>query len=573
MRKIAIRTLASVAGLLLLGLVLILVIDFGIFQTRIEKIASESLGREISFDDGLHIHLFPKPKVRAAGVRVSNPDWAAADDFIHADKLYLEFDFWSAVSPPFQIVNLNIEGLSLDIQTQEDGSGNWPTGSASSPEDETGSGELRDSLLLGNVAISDLRMTYRDSALPEETMDVVGDLNVQQVTAGKIKGDFAAAVDGPALAGQLAVLGGGSLKVQSNFTLHLQKDELDLELDALELVVGASDLSGKMAFSVAGNIVVAAELSSETIALVESNSEEDAAPAEGLVFSENADLFDAVRDFPAEISLDLHVGEVRKAGVTNASDINVLVHLRPGELTIEPLLANINGGSVTGSYAMASTSDAGSMALELNARGVKTAASPDAAGDGSGEPPVDLSIAITGSGRTPHAVAASANGSISIDIGSGRSTQGDVGFLANDVLAEMFSAAGPDEEEIPFTDVECGIVRATIEDGKADVDTILIKTSNLVITGSGKIELETESIDIGFNTKAREGLGIAAAGLVTPFVKLGGSLRSPAVAVDAPSALLAGGLAVATGGVSLLGKEVLDRVVSEAADCSPPNTP
>jgi hypothetical protein len=56
-------------------------------------------------------------------------------------------------------------------------------------------------------------------------------------------------------------------------------------------------------------------------------------------------------------------------------------------------------------------------------------------------------------------------------------------------------------------------------------------------------------------------------------VKLGGSLREPAVTVDAPSALLAGGLAVTTGGVSLLGKELLDRVVSEAADCSPAIAP
>ena len=500
---------------------------------------------------------------------MSNPDWAAADDFMRADKLYLEFDFWSVVRPPFQIVKLNIDGLSLDIQTQEDGSGNWPTGSESITEDETSSGELSDSLLLGNITVSGFAVNYRDSVLIEETVEVTGDINLEQVSVDSIKGDFAVAIDGPTLAGQLAALGGGPISAQSNFVLQLGKEALELEFDAMVLLVGESDLSGRVELSLAENTVIAAELSSETIALVESDEEEGAAPAAGLVFRDNADLFDAVRDFPAEISVDLHVGEVREAGVTSASDINVSVHLRPGEFEIEPLRANINGGSVTGSYAMGSTSDAGTLVLNLNAQGVKLAASPDAAGDGSGEPPVDLSVAISGTGRTPHAIATSANGSISVDIGSGRSTQGDVGFLANDVLAEMFSAVGPDEEEIPFTDVECGIIRATIEDGKVDVDTILIKTSDLVITGSGKIKLETESIDIGFNTKAREGLGIAAAGLVTPFIKLGGSLRSPAVAVDAPSALLAGGLALATGGASLLGKEVLDRVVSVAADCSP----
>ena len=49
---------------------------------------------------------------------------------------------------------------------------------------------------------------------------------------------------------------------------------------------------------------------------------------------------------------------------------------------------------------------------------------------------------------------------------------------------------------------------------------LLVMTDKIVILGDGEIELASQEIDISFNTRAREGLGLAAAALVTPFVKV-----------------------------------------------------
>ena len=574
-QRVLVKSIAAAASLLVLGIILAAVTDFGMFRDKAEQIVSDSLDREFSIDGAFHVSLFPTPTVRAEGVRIGNTEWAAGDDFLAIKKLSLEFDLWSAISPPFRIVKLNIDGISLDVELREDGSGNWPTGDASASDVQATDGPLSDSLLLGNIEISEYAIAFREAALPDEPIAISGDMKLEQSADSEFIGHIETIVEGPAITEQLAPLGGMAVEAISDFALNLGKAETVLRLDGLVLRVGESDLSGRIDVSSGEQtVVVTATLVSETLVLVDVESEEKAAPAEdSLLFSNETSFFDAVRDFPAELEIDLKVNEIRQDDSVTASDLRSSLSIRPGELNVDPLQAQINGGSVTAEYVMTSTNDSGTVLLNVIGQGIKMAEPQDTGADTNDEPPVDLSIRITGIGRTPHAIASSANGDVSVDIASGRSLQGDVGFLANDVLAEMFSGMGEEDEEVPFTDVECGLVRATIVDGKIDVGTLLIKTSDLVITGSGSIDLEAETIDIGFNTKAREGLGIAAAGLVTPFIKLGGSLRQPAVAVDAPSALLAGGLAVATGGVSLLGKEVLDRVVSEAADCSAPESP
>ena len=62
-------------------------------------------------------------------------------------------------------------------------------------------------------------------------------------------------------------------------------------------------------------------------------------------------------------------------------------------------------------------------------------------------------------------------------------------------------------------------------------------------------------------------MGVSADMFVTPFVKLSGTLAQPTVGLNAKGALLEGGLAVATGGLSFLYKGLMDRATAEADQC------
>ncbi|MDH3895286.1 MAG: hypothetical protein OES78_12075 [Chromatiales bacterium] len=71
-----------------------------------------------------------------------------------------------------------------------------------------------------------------------------------------------------------------------------------------------------------------------------------------------------------------------------------------------------------------------------------------------------------------------------------------------------------------------------------------------MIVGGGDIDLNTEKLNIEFNTKPRKGVGVSADMFITPFIKLGGTLASPKIGLSKKGVLLSGGAAVLTGGLS-----------------------
>jgi hypothetical protein len=95
----------------------------------------------------------------------------------------------------------------------------------------------------------------------------------------------------------------------------------------------------------------------------------------------------------------------------------------------------------------------------------------------------------------------------------------------------------------------------------------LFQTEKVKAVGGGDIDLNTEALNIEFNTKPRSGVGVSADMFVTPFVKLVGTLGSPSIGVDKKSALLAGAT-VATGGLALLAKGAADRAAGETDRCA-----
>jgi hypothetical protein len=90
-----------------------------------------------------------------------------------------------------------------------------------------------------------------------------------------------------------------------------------------------------------------------------------------------------------------------------------------------------------------------------------------------------------------------------------------------------------------------------------------------MIVGGGDIDFNTEQLNIEFNTKPRAGVGISASSIVSPFVKLKGTFASPSIALDKKGALLSGGAAVATGGLSLLVQSIAGRATAEGDQCAP----
>ena len=107
-----------------------------------------------------------------------------------------------------------------------------------------------------------------------------------------------------------------------------------------------------------------------------------------------------------------------------------------------------------------------------------------------------------------------------------------------------------------------------INSGVAEISSMLAQSEKVTIVGEGGIDLNTEELDISFNTKQRSGVGISADMFVTPFVQLAGTLAAPRLGLDKKGVLLSGSAAVMTAGASFFVKGMADRASGASDRCA-----
>lgn len=178
----------------------------------------------------------------------------------------------------------------------------------------------------------------------------------------------------------------------------------------------------------------------------------------------------------------------------------------------------------------------------------------------------DLHLATTG--RTYRDLAARLNGSLHLTGGAGIiSHQGlakDLGPFFSDVVSRLNPLTRSDSQ----TAVECTAAAISVTDGVIRLDPgFVLRAAKLDIAAMGTVDLRTERLDVQLHGAPREGIGISAAGIVRTFIKVGGTLSKPGIALDTPKALVSGTAAVATGGLSILATSLLDRLATASNPC------
>lgn len=183
-------------------------------------------------------------------------------------------------------------------------------------------------------------------------------------------------------------------------------------------------------------------------------------------------------------------------------------------------------------------------------------------------PRYDMRLAVFGSGDNTRDLAASVSGGIEITGGPGRIVSQGQGFLTNAFFDELLTLVNPLRQSDPYNQVECLVALASIKDGKLKGDPLVtFVTNKLAIISKAELDFSSEKIFATFNTVPQRGFGISASSAFNPFVGVGGSLAEPQVTLDPEGTIIQGSLAVATGGISLIGKSVLDRFTVSKKSC------
>jgi len=389
------------------------------------------------------------------------------------------------------------------------------------------------------------------------------------------------AVEGPDLSELLDPVNSLSSIPAESFaaSAHLEGSASRFASDRFTARLGANDLDGRIALDLTGKPSVEADLHSNHLGVAQLAEEFGEATAETPALAKRRTRAERKRDrlVPDEpLSLEaLRSFDLRLRLIADTIDLPAVPlrdavlegEIRDGALKVTRAEGTgINGGRSSASLSLTPVEDG----FKLQAAGSLAGGRLDfskGGGAAEGAPSLDINFELEGTGRSLHAIAASSDGSALITLGPGQVPNTVGSFWTSDFLVGLMNALNPLRKSSPNTAVECGVIAAGLDGGKVVVAPIAARTDKLTVTGRGKIDFATEGIDLVWTIKPRKGVGISAASIANPFIKLGGTLAHPKLDAKPLEAATSTGAAVVTGGLTLLFRNIYNRITAEKKVC------
>jgi len=257
------------------------------------------------------------------------------------------------------------------------------------------------------------------------------------------------------------------------------------------------------------------------------------------------------------------------------SDVHLKAGLADGELRLGPFKGLLAGGPVRGELVLRAAKSPAVFGMTLVGRGIMAdrllamRAGPQADGLMQGGS-MDIDLTLDGRGTSVAGLLADSNGRIKLSMGEGKVKSTALNMIGGDMLMTLADKLNPFSEKKDSMELQCGVVHFRIENGMMLSEKgIAFETARMNILSQGSINLLDESIDLSFGTEPRDGIGVNLSNMVN-VVKLGGTLAEPGMVVDAAKSGMAAARtagAVMTGGLSLLGEGLFNRVTADSTPC------
>ena len=420
----------------------------------------------------------------------------------------------------------------------------------------------------GSIGLDDNRYVF-DVGL--SALEQAGNLlDVDGLPPGPASANGAILVDGNQVG--LIDVSVNTSEIDLTTNLNAVFDDQRIVLDPFALQAGESDLSGRLDIRTAEPISIVGNVHSKLLDLTPYASGEEETPAETepavpgeFVLSDEPLPFDFLN--AGSIDLDLLV-ETFRNGPLALQQIEGKIILADGSLSLDGGLAVADGGSADANITLNSSGESANLDMEFTISDLRLRAAEGSEIAADEIPLIGLSMDIESTGNSLHKLAAASNGKVILTQGPGKIDNKAVGFFSKDILAELFSTLNPFAKEEPYSNWECTVVGVDLVDGVGTLNPLLAQGQKLTIVASGKVDFSDESLDFSFNTKPRQGVGISADMFLTPFVRLGGTMASPRLALDKSGVLIEGGAAFLTGGISFLVKGAADRASGGQDRCA-----
>ena len=355
--------------------------------------------------------------------------------------------------------------------------------------------------------------------------------------------------------------------------------------------LGDSDLTGQISIDLTEKPMVIVKFDSELLDLAQFMDEPVDESAEALAAVTDAGLAD--QDAPEEptgaaddgsrlipdmtipiealnrfdLSVQVDAGEVILRQ-TKVSKFDTDFALTDGKITVDNFRANTAQGDFNAIMTLDTRADPPELTFALVGTEIALALGGVDAEATIDYPLISVALDLESSGTGSREIAANLNGYVDMINKPGQLPNAVLGVLFGDFLQQVFQAVNPFMKQDSYTDVVCGVYFVDVKDGVVAIDPgAVMQTDKMNMFASGVVDLNTEKLNVGFDTAARKGIGISAGSFVNPFVRIGGTMSSPRLALDAKGTVVEGGVAVATLGLSILAKGMYGRWFSSKDPC------
>lgn len=271
----------------------------------------------------------------------------------------------------------------------------------------------------------------------------------------------------------------------------------------------------------------------------------------------------------ADISIVLNVDELRyrQASITN---LRLGLEQQAGSLKIKEFFYEAPRGTLDASLSVEPVgANQANVQIDLNTEDFLINFSGLPAEKLSQVPAFDVDFHVTGTGGTIREVAGSLNGSLYMASKGGNAENIDLSVLETFILDELFSVLMPKSENtLKQTRFNCIATNIEITDGLLKTKPAIAFTSDkIAVLTKGTVDLKTEKMNLNFNSTPTNALKISPGEIFYPYVLISGTLAEPKVGVDPGKAALHGGAAIATMGISVLAKGLIDRASNAVPVC------
>jgi uncharacterized protein involved in outer membrane biogenesis len=590
------RTLAVFGGVVLLLLIAVAIaihtVDVREFLGPIQQRVKDATGRELTVRGGIDLKLGLEPKLVLDDVALGNAPWSKQPQMLTAKHIEAQIALLPLLRKRFEVTRFKLIEPTIALETDSSGKGNWefPALSTAATASTTApSGGTLGGFAIGDVAISDGAVTFRDGKTGDVTTIVIEDFAVhardpQSPVSGRFRGrvnDTAVALEGDFGSLEQLLRQRWPYPVTVQGDINGKKASVDTQvtvqgkvvgLDNLKFGSGSSQLTGKMAVLTGGaRPKLTFKFDSPTVSLADFSfptkaiAAAKAAARSKYVFNDEPIDFAALRDVDAEG--EITVGALTLPDGRRLDQVHVQLTLVNGKLDVPVLQASAFGGTVLARAQLdASRAPDAALSTHVEAKNLDLAAILTAAGvhrdlhGGKTEFKADL----TARGASLRQWASSANGNVIAVVGP--ATVVNPKGSTNVPLDRLLEAVNPFRSVDASTQLQCAVVRLQLKNGVATVDrSIAAETSKLGATASGTLDFRTEMLDLAIKPQIRQGIPIAVP-QVAELVRFRGPFTSPSVGIDATAtaATVARlGAAVYTGGLSILGESLLAQATAD----------